>query len=43
MLNYLVLSSLVVFLNSFVNFSGVCSQDDWISAVRPVIEKRIQK
>ncbi|XP_036210488.1 ubiquitin carboxyl-terminal hydrolase isozyme L5 isoform X2 [Myotis myotis] len=22
---------------------GVCSQDDWISAVRPVIEKRIQK
>lgn len=23
--------------------SGVCNQDDWISAVRPVIEKRIQK
>ncbi|KAM8813215.1 ubiquitin carboxyl-terminal hydrolase isozyme L5 isoform 3-T3 [Rhynchonycteris naso] len=22
---------------------GACSQDDWISAVRPVIEKRIQK
>ncbi|XP_042321021.1 ubiquitin carboxyl-terminal hydrolase isozyme L5 isoform X2 [Sceloporus undulatus] len=22
---------------------GVCNQDDWISAVRPVIEKRIQK
>lgn len=23
--------------------SGACNQDDWISAVRPVIEKRIQK
>nr|KAF6400128.1 ubiquitin C-terminal hydrolase L5 [Molossus molossus] len=23
--------------------AGACSQDDWISAVRPVIEKRIQK
>lgn len=22
---------------------GACNQDDWISAVRPVIEKRIQK
>lgn len=22
---------------------GACTQDDWISAVRPVIEKRIQK
>ena len=25
------------------SFLGVCNQDDWINAVRPVIEKRIQK
>ncbi len=43
MLNYLFLSSLFLFLNSFVTFSGTCNQDDWISAVRPVIEKRILK
>lgn len=24
-------------------FLGACNQDDWIGAVRPVIEKRIQK
>uniref|UniRef100_A0A3Q2UH24 Ubiquitin carboxyl-terminal hydrolase n=1 Tax=Fundulus heteroclitus TaxID=8078 RepID=A0A3Q2UH24_FUNHE len=28
---------------SYVPVNGACNQDDWISAVRPVIEKRIQK
>lgn len=33
----------VLFILALSFSPGACNQDDWISAVRPVIEKRIQK
>lgn len=37
-----VCAIIIIFFLFFLS-PGACNQDDWISAVRPVIEKRIQK